>query len=187
MRLLNARTLQFAEFFESDVPPYVILSHRWVGSETTLSDFQINKDASDESISPGIAKVKRICQLALERGHYEWVWVDTCCIDKTSSVELTEAINSMWNWYHNAEVCYVYMSDVSIGLKSPDQIKKEVADSRWFTRGWTLQELLAPRKEEFFDASWTLLGKREEKLMASAITSATGIESEYFGDLEVSP
>lgn len=91
-----------------------------------------------------------------------WVWIDTCCIDKTSSSELSEAINSMFRWYGQAEMCLAYLSDV------PDVTDPQLANpaaafksSRWFTRGWTLQELLAPDRVLFLDAKWNVIGLKD--------------------------
>lgn len=86
MRLLNARTLKFQEFFDSDIPRYAILSHRWGSDEVTFKDFKRISQRGRASFT----KIEFCCKQALH-DHYEWVWVDTCCIDKRSSVELTEA------------------------------------------------------------------------------------------------
>lgn len=92
---------------------------------------------------------------------YQWVWIDSCCIDKTSSTELSEAINSMFRWYEQAEVCYAYLADVSSGssLHTPES---EFRRSRWHTRGWTLQELIAPSSLLFYSADWVFLGTRSQ-------------------------
>jgi hypothetical protein len=89
----------------------------------------------------------------------EWAWVDTCCIDKKSSAELSEAINSMYAWYAEAAACYAYLSDVqtSDDVQSEDSMFRR---SRWFTRGWTLQELIAPRFVDFFDTTWKFVGTK---------------------------
>lgn len=91
----------------------------------------------------------------------EYIWIDTCCIDKRSSSELLEAISSMWDWYHKATICFAYLSDVPDG---DDCMKEDSAfsRSRWFTRGWTLQELIAPPVVRFYNASWRLIGKKSE-------------------------
>jgi hypothetical protein len=101
--------------------------------------------AADPSRKVGYAKVKGTCELAAKQG-YEWAWIDTCCIDKSSSAESSEAINSMFRWYQKASVCYAYLSDISWELQGSG----EIVNSRWFTRGWTLQELLAPNSVEFY-------------------------------------
>jgi hypothetical protein len=96
----------------------------------------------------GYLKIKQCCQQATTDG-LDYVWVDTCCIDKTSSAELSEAINSMFQWYRNAAVCYAYLADVTATPESTPE-RSEFAGSRWFKRGWTLQELLAPAHVWFF-------------------------------------
>lgn len=146
MRLLRVGenlALQFEEFYDGDVPPYAILSHTWGVGEVLYEDMF---DGSAQRKN-GFAKIMGCAEKA--RSHdLHYIWVDTCCkdrvpgksircsingalgIDKRSSAELTEAINSMYQWYQKSEECYVYFSDV------PD---KHWTQSRWFTRGWTLQ------------------------------------------------
>lgn len=109
MRLLHTETRQFGEFFDAEIPtPYYILSHTWTRDELSFKEY--SKGRNQES--SGYKKVDDFCTLV--QGHHgpSWVWVDTICIDKRSSAELTEAINSMWNWYWNAELCYAYLDDV---------------------------------------------------------------------------
>jgi hypothetical protein len=107
MRLLASRTLQF-EVFYGDAPPYAILSHTW-GSEGDEATFPDLRDAS-ETEKLGYIKIKACCARAVEDG-LEYVWIDTRCIDKTNSVELQEAINSMFSWYKRSAICYAYLSD----------------------------------------------------------------------------
>ncbi|KAM5534165.1 hypothetical protein V8D89_012185 [Ganoderma adspersum] len=106
---------------------YAILSHTWDGDEQTLQEVQAIGDR---------------CRTSEKHG-YHWVWIDSCCIDKTSSSELSEAINSMFRWYKEAEVCFVYLADVphDCDLDADDSAFRK---SRWHIRGWTLQELIAP-------------------------------------------
>ena len=107
----------------------------------------------------GYAKVLKSCEKARQDGH-QYIWIDTCCIDKRSSAELSEAINSMWKWYQKSKVCYAYLCDVpsrgelNLGSADYDAFSK----SRWFTRGWTLQELLAPNMIVFLCQDWTVIG-----------------------------
>jgi hypothetical protein len=150
MRLLNTRTRKIAEFLVEDIPPYAILSHTWGQEEVSFQD--MTDPTRDPSGKRGFAKIDKACNVAAERGH-EWIWIDTCCIDKYSSAELTEAINSMYNWYKRAKVCFVYLADVD-GHGPLD-------GCRWFTRGWTLQELIAPREMVFFDKNWKERGTKE--------------------------
>lgn len=127
---------------------------------------------SERTRYQGMTKILRSAERALLDG-YEYIWVDTCCIDKTSSAELQEAINSMFEWYKFAEVCYAYLSDVDGSTPGQD----DLTSSRWFSRGWTLQELLAPREVLFFDMNWKKLGRKDDFL--DVLTKRTGIHR-YF-------
>ncbi|KAE8423525.1 ankyrin repeat-containing domain protein [Aspergillus pseudocaelatus] len=145
MRLLHTKeshtgNLEILEFTDDRIPPYAILSHTWEGEEITFQDMPA--DAFHTKQKSGYDKVQRCCHLARTEG-FDYVWIDSCCIDKTSSAELSEAINSMYRWYQEAEVCYAYLADVPS--------RKGFKESRWFTRGWTLQELIAPTKLIFLD------------------------------------
>lgn len=128
-----------------------------------------------------VPKIANFCQQVLSYG-LQWAWVDTCSIDKTSSAELSEAINSMFRWYRNADACYVYLSDIIWGdrdhVQSPSSAK--FGSSKWFERGWTLQELLAPKAVWFFDQDWRYFGSRDS--LAAEITSATGITQQYLSN-----
>ncbi|KAI3557904.1 HET domain-containing protein [Colletotrichum abscissum] len=154
MMLLNATSLQLHEFFGYSIPIYAILSHTWEEDEVTLQDVT----NSSYALKKGFAKVRACCAQALRDGII-WVWIDTCCIDKTSSADLSEAINSMFRWYQNATVCYVYLSDLL--AQKPGRLDYLAFKStKWFTRGWTLQELLAPRLIEFYDCDWNEVGTK---------------------------
>ncbi|KAK6072734.1 HET domain-containing protein [Seiridium cupressi] len=118
----------------------------------------------------GFGKIRLACELAL-KARYDYVWVDTCCIYKSSSTELTEAINSMFEWYSKAAICYAYLSDYS--LSDPTS---GLHESQWFTRGWTLQELIAPPEVEFYDQAGQLFGTRDS--LRPGISAITGIEEE---------
>ena len=159
MRLLHTSTIELHEFSSDAIPKYAILSHTWGNDEFLFSDFQKEKSARPE----GYHKVLRCCELAASEG-WQYVWIDTCCIDKSSSSELNESINSMYKWYKNSAICYVYLSDFS--LKYPS-LSNAFQESRWFRRGWTLQELLAPGNLVFFDKHWAEIGSKkflEERL-----------------------
>ncbi|KAF5846756.1 hypothetical protein GGP41_004773 [Bipolaris sorokiniana] len=152
MRLLQIHgsdKLSLVELLPDNLPPYAILSHTWgpPNEEVTYQDFLDGK--GKEKI--GYRKLIRCGQQAAQDG-FQYFWVDTCCIDKTSSAELSEAINSMYSWYQLADVCYAYLADIGP--------KDSFTTSKWFTRGWTLQELLAPEEMIFFDEKWFLLGTR---------------------------
>lgn len=178
MRLLNTISITLAEFFGDATPPYAILSHTWEKEEVLLADLQ-NGTAESKK---GYAKLTGCCIKAAEQG-FQWVWIDTCCIDKTSSAELSEAINSMYQWYESSVICYAYLQDVVVESKASEGAatrtpsgKHAVADfckSRWFTRGWTLQELLAPKVVEFYTYDWEEIGTKAS--LASFISLATDI------------
>ncbi|CAI6331989.1 unnamed protein product [Periconia digitata] len=148
MRLLHVKTRKLQEFFGVAIPPYAILSHTWGSEEVTFNDLL----TGDYHTKHGYIKIDGCCQEAVSQG-MTWVWVDSCCIDKSSSAELSEAINSMFNWYQNAKVCFVYLEDV-LPSENPFLPESTLRSSRWWTRGWTLQELLAPRHVIFFDKDW---------------------------------
>ena len=119
-----------------------------------------------------VKKIQFSCAQAAKDG-YGYIWVDTCCIDKSSSAELSEAINSMYKWYQNAEKCYAYLADVPTGADLwPKQ--SSFRRSRWFTRGWTLQELIAPSNLIFYSAEWLYLGTRY--VLSSLLTEITGVD-----------
>jgi hypothetical protein len=147
----------------NSIPSYAILSHTW-GEDREEVNFQ------DLTIGPRITKKGykklRFCAEQAARDGLLYFWVDTCCIDKSNSVELQEAITSMYRWYRNAMKCYVYLSDVSTNDHNqldPSLRSWEAAfrNSRWFTRGWTLQELLAPSSVEFFCSKGNRLGDKQ--------------------------
>ncbi|KAK0634270.1 heterokaryon incompatibility protein-domain-containing protein [Bombardia bombarda] len=154
MRLINAQTLQFDEFFEPSIPGYVILSHTWDDGEVTFQDMATTTRPIPKK---GYRKVIETCFLARQMG-IGYVWVDTCCIDKTSSAELTESINSMFRWYKNALVCVAHLAD----LEASVELKDGIAKCRWSTRGWTLQELIAPQIIIFYDKNWCERGSKDD-------------------------
>ena len=168
MRLLNTESLEFEEFFDSQIPKYAILSHRWGNEEVTYQEFRKGKRQDKQ----GYAKIRQCCALAGKRG-FGWVWIDTCCIDKKSSAELSEAINSMYRWYSNAGECYAYLRDVVWDNEDCEASKLSFRRSLWFTRGWTLQELLAPSSVMFLDRQWRFFGTKED--LAREISAVTGI------------
>ncbi|KAL5347679.1 Vegetative incompatibility protein HET-E-1 [Pseudogymnoascus australis] len=161
MRLLrynNNGDFSLTENFESDIPKYAILSHRWGAEEVTFKDLI---DGTSKS-KAGYGKI-RFCGEQAKRNGLQYFWVDTCCIDKSNAVELQEAINSMFRWYQHAIKCYVYLPDVSRsnsadGFNEPWE--STFRKSEWFTRGWTLQELLAPASVDFFSKEGELLGNK---------------------------
>lgn len=149
MRLLNVHTLDFREY-HGNVPKYAIASHRWsADSEATFKDVR-RKRRTDRS---GHQKILAFTQYVRDHiADLDWIWIDTCCIDEKSSQEVSEAINSMFKWYSNAEICLAYLADV--------KSVQDVAISDWWTRGWTLQELLAPRTVVFLTQHWQVAGNK---------------------------
>ncbi|EWZ36595.1 hypothetical protein FOZG_10588 [Fusarium oxysporum Fo47] len=174
MRLINTKTLELHEFFSENVPPYAILSHAWGAEEVTFQDWQNRQLAASKQ---GFFKIKSACYQSLNQ-NLEWLWVDTNCIDKTSSAELTEAINSMFAYYQKSEVCFAYLPDVSTSSQDRGLLLAQIRGSRWFTRGWTLQELIAPLHLVFYAADWSRIGRKDRSL-ADLITSITNIDMMY--------
>lgn len=173
MRLINTNTLELHEFWDK-IPPYAILSHTWEkGEEVTFQEWEHQRDSTRIRKKKGYLKISTACRRARKHGH-EYLWCDTNCIDKRSSAELSEAINSMFSWYQNASICYVYLADVGSVC---DEWKKEFCRSRWFTRGWTLQELLAPKKMTFYSRDWSRKASRQK--MAKNISRRSKISEEY--------
>ncbi|KAH0491856.1 hypothetical protein TgHK011_003260 [Trichoderma gracile] len=182
MRLLEIGQngeLEFTRRFTGgSIPQYAILSHTWGPDDEEV----VFKDVENGTgmNKAGYDKI-RFCANQASRDGLKYFWVDSCCIDKSDSVELSEAINSMFRWYSNAARCYVYLSDVSIAAHEqddddlPPQYKcgREFKESRWFTRSWTLQELLAPKTVEFFTKEGWMLGNKG--LLAETIHESTGI------------
>ena len=171
MRLINVRTYILEEFFNEQVPPYAILSHTWGRDQDEVSFRDITERSAERaSANHWPIKLSGCCEQAAKDG-LEYVWIDTCCIDKDNSVELGEAINSMFRWYREAKTCYVYLSDVT----DESHMESGFSGSRWFTRGWTLQELLAPRDVQFYNSTWKLLGNKTDTEILRPIEKVTGI------------
>ena len=154
MRLLNLTTLEFKEFWGDEVPAYIILSHRWGEDEPTYNTFKDHQARQSE----GFQKIAGFCRtIGVYDPGIQWLWVDTACIDKTNMVELSEALNSMFRWYRNAERCYAYLQDVTEGSAV------DIGSSVWFSRGWTLQELLAPSQVLFLSHGWRAIGVKSPR------------------------
>jgi hypothetical protein len=170
MRLINTTTLRFEEFEPAFAPAYAILSHTWNDKEWTHQRV-LNVLERDQDVD--YMKLVEGCRVASRDG-YGYFWIDTCCIDKTNNAELSEAINSMFSWYQGASKCFVYLADVSSDLADKDD---GFAQSRWFKRGWTLQELLAPSEVIFLAKDWTEIGSKAE--LASTISNITHIPIMY--------
>ncbi|KAI3328551.1 HET-domain-containing protein [Ustulina deusta] len=155
---------------------YAILSHTWEEDELVYEDIIYGTEESKSKTSRN--KVRMVCDIAAQ-DNYEYVWIDTCCIDKRSSAELSEAINSMFDWYRDANVSYAYLVDAADNLTT-EWGKARFSNSRWFRRGWTLQELLAPREIEFFSGSWTPIGNK--RTLSMLLAEITGIDVEILMD-----
>jgi len=203
MWLVNTEKILLEEFFDSQVPPYAILSHTWGDQEVLLSDMQAPEldIALDPRKKEGFDKLVNSCAQA-KKDRHRYIWIDTCCIDKKSSAELSEAINSMFRYYQNATMCYAFLSDVSakddLGTNGEQSIRtrrslprqgfrhvqendtttehREIKfhESRWFTRGWTLQELIAPKEIHFFCRGWKFFGTKSD--LQLELANITGIE-----------
>jgi hypothetical protein len=156
MRLLNANTFTTIDFINEDIAPdYAILSYTWGDDEVTFKD--LAKLSREQLVSKRAwEKVEKCYTKAMDWG-LEWVWIDTCCIDKSSNAELSKAINSMYSWYRKSVICYVYLSDIDsieedfLSDKVIDQGHSSFDKALWFDRGWCLQELLALRNIQFYN------------------------------------
>ena len=175
------RRAKVLDFGDDEATEYAILSHRWVGQEVDCDEMvglaKMPMEERDEIRQrDSYQKILQSCKQAQEDG-YEWLWVDTCCIDKRSSAELSEAINSMYRWYENAKVCYAFLHDV------PDPCLPTASDDKrylgskgwpeWFSRGWTLQELIAPSNVQFLNKDWQSIG--DKRTLGPTLRDITGI------------
>jgi hypothetical protein len=174
MRLISALTSEVKEFVDDEIPQYAILSHTWGEEEVSIQELSSPSDTIKSKA--GFEKIQKCLDRTLAQG-LKYCWIDTCCIDKTSSAELSEAINckncalssiisqrltsiAMFQWYSKASVCFAYLSDVS-GFPDDDKASEvQFKNSRWFTRGWTLQELIAPERVIFLNAEWNFIGSK---------------------------
>lgn len=178
MRLLHIESserLILTDFSGKTIPPYAILSHTWGDDEFLFEDL-VNGTGKTKA---GYEKIL-FCGEQAARDDLQYFWVDTCCIDKWNLRELSNAINSMFRWYRNAEKCYVLLSDISAPMTDAQlhQSRWEASfrKSRWFTRGWTLQELIAPPSLEFFSLERQRLGDKDS--LEQQINQITGIPVE---------
>ncbi|KAK3318739.1 heterokaryon incompatibility protein-domain-containing protein [Apodospora peruviana] len=172
MRLLITATLDFEQFTEDrDQPPYAILSHTWDPDEVSFAGHVGRQDLS----KAGHAKINGSCKIAASEG-FKYIWIDTCCIDKSSSAELSKVINSMFRWYRGAAICYAYLSDVHV-LEDPEEGgMPSFSASRWFTRGWTLHELLAPTELVFLTSDWAEIGTKGT--LSAVVSGITHMDDE---------
>jgi hypothetical protein len=172
LQLQDDGKLSLVEPSTKEMPPYAILSHTWGRKEEEVT-FQDIMNRTGR-LKAGYRKIL-FCGEQAKRDGLSYFWVDTCCINKESSQDLSEAINSMFRWYKNAMRCYVYLSDVSVHTWNVDD-KSSIRNSRWFTRGWTLQELIAPERVEFFSLEEQRLGDKFS--LKQTIYEITGISIE---------
>ena len=167
MHLQKLSNLRLQDFKPNEIPVYAILSHTWREHEVSFAD--MNKGGAKGMVE--YDKIQHSCQqpVAQECGY---IWIDTCCIDKSSSAELSEAINSMYLWYEKAKICYAYLADVPATSGTEEQ-NAAFAKSEWFKRGWTLQELLAPSNLVFLSSEWIEIGTK--KTLSEEIAAISGI------------
>jgi hypothetical protein len=158
-------------FSELEAPQYAVLSHTWGPSSGEITFAEILGNSGREKA--GYRKIE-FCRNQAQAEGIKHFWIDTCCIDKSSSAELSKAINSMFALFRNAKKCFVYLADVSMTPGAEhDSWEPEFRRSRWFSRGWTLQELLAPRVVEFFSREGQKLG--DKKTLAKLLHEVTDI------------
>lgn len=167
----STKTFILKDFIGSNIPEYAILSHTWGKPEDEVTLKDIEGGHAEEK--DACRKLRFLCRRAIQDGLL-WAWCDTCCIDKTSAVELAEAINSMYRWYKHATKCYALLSDVC--ARGTGDWQRLFRGSRWFTRCWTLQELLAPTTIDFFSAEYDHIG--DKNLLLQMISEITGISIE---------
>ncbi|KAK1758893.1 HET-domain-containing protein, partial [Echria macrotheca] len=166
MWLLDVKSYVLVDVVNSTDVRYATLSHTWASEEVSFADIQNLRCAKKRL---GWHKIEQSCHLAAQRG-IDYVWIDTCCIDKSSSAELSEAINSMFAWYKDSHECYVHLSD----LDPSDDLETALPKCRWFTRGWTLQELIAPKELLFYDNQWNFRGKKAS--MTKLLSQITNVD-----------
>ncbi|KAH9809311.1 HET-domain-containing protein [Teratosphaeria destructans] len=181
MRLLNTTSLRLEEYTSACIPPYAILSHTWGEDEVLYHDVQCQDSTAITKAAWN--KIRCACREALKRGH-QHIWIDTCCINKNNSGELQKSMNAMYDWYARAAECYVYLSDLGAECPNLDDVLQSEMESvwqrkflrcAWWTRGWTLQELIAPRDVLFFGSAWTCIGRKDGLL--HLISANTAIPS----------
>ena len=175
------RRAKVLDFGDDEATKYAILSHRWVEQEVDYEEMvelaKMDREERDEIRQrSGYQKILQCCEQAQKDG-YERLWVDTCCIDKRSSAELSEVINSMYRWYENAKVCYAYLHDIrgsSLPTKK-DYLRYPGCNGwpEWFSRGWTLQELIAPSNVQFLNKNWQIIG--DKRTLAPTLVDITGV------------
>ncbi|THU88053.1 hypothetical protein K435DRAFT_730246 [Dendrothele bispora CBS 962.96] len=170
-RLIATRTGKFVDFsLGQPVPPYAILSHRWLDAKEEVNFNDYLHLRSETQKKAGYRKIVEARRKAAN-DYLEYIWIDTCCIDKSNESESDRNINSMYFYYQNSQICYVYLSDVWV--KASLRAGATIWGTEWFKRGWTLQELVAPKRLIFFKADWEPIGERHQ--LTSVIHHLTGI------------
>ena len=174
MRLIDccSEPLQMIDFLGRPPHAFAILSHTWDSEEVT---FQAFHHLAARTVAKGWTKIEQTC-LEVQRCGFNYVWIDSCCIDKTNNAELTESINSMFQWYSDAALCLVYLSDFDHSA-SPSEWNAMLRGARWFKRGWTLQEIVASRTVHFYDHAWRCFGTQET--LRDELASITGIDAGF--------
>ncbi|KAL4069937.1 heterokaryon incompatibility protein-domain-containing protein [Scleroderma yunnanense] len=182
------RRTKVLEFRDDETTDYAILSHRWIEQEVDYDEMtQLAKMEEEERDDirqrDGYRKILDGCEQA-KRDGYKWLWVDTCCINKESSAELSEAINSMYRWYQNSRICYAYLHDVPDSSFPASSNMTTYPDfngfPEWFSRGWTLQEMIAPSNVQFFNKYWQPLG--DKRSLAHALADITRVPQRILMD-----
>ena len=170
--------LVLCDYYSELVPSYATLSHRWGHPDDEVLYHDLVGDKSKAKQKKAYRKIQALARQALQDG-IAHIWVDTCCIDKSSSAELSEAINSIFKWYEESKICYVYLKDVpeKDGYASTDSLFRK---SEWFNRGWTLQEMIAPADVRFFTASWEEIGRKCD--MSGILNQITGVSEDVLLD-----
>ena len=194
IRLLNVKNFQFREYDEGNLPAYAILSHVWYNEEKKIelvydSFESLPRNANgvpqcpkDQNYAKSHDKIMKTCQETRKLGEgsgkrVDFVWIDSICIDKRNAGERDRAIRSMWRFYGDAACCIVWLQDVEWSKNNKPRVDQAFENARWFSRGWTLQELIAPKIVYFFNRSWDLLGTKWS--LAAEITSRTRIERKF--------
>ncbi|KAF5343771.1 hypothetical protein D9758_015338 [Tetrapyrgos nigripes] len=194
-RLINTCTIKLEEFPSDDsIPPYAILSHCWTEGQEISYEEMVNCRSptwlSSISFKSGYEKIVAACRQARRTG-LAYIWIDTCCINKGDHGQQSQDINSMFDYYKNSEVCYVYLSDYHsprFDIRAMYDRAFEISPTpRWFSRGWTLQELIAPSSVEFFDAEWKRCG--DSWTLSLSLRRITGISEDVlefgYGNMDV--